>query len=145
MIVRLATPADVEAWCEQRAQLWPQLDEHEHAVEAVQWIADPSTDTLLAVAADGTLLGFVEVGLRAYAEGCETSPVGYVEGWFVDGPARRRGVGRALLRAAEDWARGKGCREMASDTELHNVVSQEAHERLGYERVETIVVYRRSL
>jgi RimJ/RimL family protein N-acetyltransferase len=34
---------------------------------------------------------------------------------------------------------------MASDTEVHNEVSQEAHERLGYQRVETIVVYRREL
>lgn len=143
--VRLATTADVEAWSEQRALLWPQLDEHEHAVEAVQWIADASTDTLLAVANDGTLLGFLEVGLRDYAEGCETSPVGYVEGWYVDGSARQRGLGRALVRAAEDWARSKGCSEMASDTEVHNEVSQEAHERLGYQRVETIVVYRRSL
>lgn len=143
--VRLATAADVEAWSELRALLWPQLDTHEHAVEAVQWIADPSTDALLAVANDGTLLGFLEVGLRDYAEGCETSPVGYVEGWYVDELARRRGLGRALLRAAEDWARSKGCTEMASDTEVHNEVSQEAHERMGYQRVETIVVYRREL
>lgn len=143
--VRLATSADVEAWSALRTQLWPQLDAHEHAVEAVQWIADPTTDCLLAVAPDGHLLGFVEVGLRDYAEGCETSPVGYVEGWFVAPHARRRGVGRALMRAAEDWARAKGCAEIASDTEVHNVESQEAHERLGYERVETIVVYRRSL
>lgn len=143
--VRLATDADVEAWSAQRAKLWPQLDAHEHAVEAVQWIAEPSTDALLAVASDGSLLGFAEVGLRSYAEGCETSPVGYVEGWYVDESVRRSGVGRALIRAAEDWARSKGCSEMASDTEVHNVASQEAHERLGYERVETIVVYRRSL
>ena len=145
LMVRLATAADVEAWSEQRAELWPELDVHEHAVEAVQWLSDPSTDALLAVSGDGTLLGFAEVGLRAYAEGCESSPVGYVEGWFVEEPVRRQGVGRALMRAAEDWARGKGCTELASDTEVHNTVSQEAHERLGFERVETIVVYRRSL
>lgn len=143
--VRLATDDDVESWSVLRAILWPELDAHEHAVEAVQWMAKPSTDVLLAVSNDGTLLGFAEVGLRSYAEGCETSPVGYVEGCYVDESARRRGIGRALMRAAEDWARSKGCTEMASDTEAHNEASQEAHERLGYERVETIVVYRRSL
>jgi len=143
--VRLAMAADVEAWAEQRAELWPQLSESEHAVEAVQWIRDPNTAALLAIADDGTLLGFAEVGLRAYAEGCETSPVGYVEGWFVDRPMRRMGIGKLLMRAAEDWARAKGCTEIASDTELHNTISQDAHERLGYERVETIVVYRRGL
>jgi aminoglycoside 6'-N-acetyltransferase I len=87
----------------------------------------------------------VEVGLRNYAEGCESSPVGYVEGWYVDQSVRRQGVGRALIRAAEDWARSRGCTEIASDTEVENAGSQEAHERLGYERVETIVVYRRAL
>jgi aminoglycoside 6'-N-acetyltransferase I len=145
VMVRLAMVADVDAWAEQRAELWPQLSEAEHAVEAVQWIRDPNTAALLAIADDGTLLGFVEVGLRAYAEGCETSPVGYVEGWFVDRPMRRMGIGKLLMRAAEDWARAKGCTEIASDTELHNTISQDAHERLGYERVETIVAYRRGL
>lgn len=145
MQIRLATPGDVDAWSAQRAQLWPTQSAAEHAVEAVQWMMDSSTDALVAVTPNGSVVGFVEVGLRNYAEGCESSPVGYVEGWYVDESVRRRGVGRALIRAAEDWARSRGCTEMASDTEVENAGSQEAHERLGYERVETIVVYRRAL
>jgi GNAT superfamily N-acetyltransferase len=41
--------------------------------------------------------------------------VGFVEGWFVREPFRNRGVGRELMRAAEQWARARGCREMASE------------------------------
>jgi aminoglycoside 6'-N-acetyltransferase I len=46
--------------------------------------------------------------------------VGYIEGWFVYEALRNRGIGKELMRAAEDWAREHGCREMASDTWIDN-------------------------
>ena len=94
---------------------------------------------------DGTLAGFVEAGSRPYAEGCDTSPVGYVEAWWVDDDLRRQGYGRALLQAAEDWARSQGYSEMASDALLDNVASHRAHEASGYSEVERIVTFRKSL
>jgi GNAT superfamily N-acetyltransferase len=94
---------------------------------------------------DGSLAGFVEVGARPYADGCATSPVGYIEAWYVDADVRRRGVGRALLAAAEEWARGRGYREMASDATLDNVVSHAAHARAGYEEVDRVVQFRKPL
>jgi aminoglycoside 6'-N-acetyltransferase I len=68
-----------------------------------------------------------------------------VEGWYVNGEFRGRGVGRDLMRAAEDWARAQGCREMASDTWIDNEVSQRAHEALGFEVVDRCVNYRKNL
>ena len=94
---------------------------------------------------DGTLAGFVEAGSRPYAEGCDTSPVGYVEAWYVDDDLRRQGYGRALLQAAEDWARSQGYREMASDALIDNETSHRAHEASGYREVERIVTFRKSL
>jgi aminoglycoside 6'-N-acetyltransferase I len=38
-----------------------------------------------------------------------------------------------------------GFREIASDVELANTISQDAHRALGYEEVERIVCYRRAL
>jgi aminoglycoside 6'-N-acetyltransferase I len=145
MLIRLATAADLEGWSALRAQLWPAENAAEHAVFAAQWLREPDAATLLAFDTDTRMVGFVEVALRPYAEGCETSPIGYLEGWYVIPGQRRHGVGRALVRAAEDWVRARGCSEMASDTEIENTGSQEAHERLGYERVETVVIFRRSL
>ncbi len=94
---------------------------------------------------DGSVCGYVEVGARAYADGCATSPVGYIEAWYVDPDVRRAGYGRALLSAAESWARSRGYSEMASDALLDNKVSYDAHIRSGYSEVERIVQFRKPL
>jgi len=48
------------------------------------------------------------VGVRNYAEGCETSPVAFIEGWYVDPDVRQSGLGGKLIDAAENWARAEG-------------------------------------
>jgi aminoglycoside 6'-N-acetyltransferase I len=60
-------------------------------------------------------------------------------------PLRRTGIGAQLVRTAEEWARAQGCTEMASDTWLDNTLSQQAHAALGYEEVERLVHFRKSL
>ena len=90
-------------------------------------------------------MGFAEVGTRSLADGCETSPVAYLEGWYVDADMRRQGVGTALIRAAEAWAREKGLNEFASDAELENIESQQAHVALGFHEVERVVLYLKTL
>src|SRR5207244_3391878 len=65
-------------------------------------------------------VGLAELSIRPYAEGCQGDRVAYLEGWFVVPGARGRGVGRALIAAAEDWGRAQGCREFASDAEPDN-------------------------
>lgn len=93
----------------------------------------------------GPLGGYIEVGARSIADGCRSSPVGYIEAWYVDSDLRRSGLGRALMTAAEDWARGRGYEEMASDALIDNTVSHLAHRRIGYEEVDRVVTYRKSL
>lgn len=109
------------------------------------WRARTDAEVFVLDREDGALAGFVEVGARPYADGCDTSPVGYIEAWFVDPDVRRRGHGRALLAAAESWARERGYREMASDALLDNTVSHAAHRRAGYEEVDRVVQFRKSL
>ncbi|HEY6828912.1 MAG TPA: GNAT family N-acetyltransferase, partial [Gemmatimonadaceae bacterium] len=94
---------------------------------------------------DARLAGFVEAGSRAYADGCDTSPVGYIEAWLVDPDVRRQGWGRALLAAADEWARAQGYSEMASDALLDNVASHRAHAAAGYVEVERQIVFRKPL
>jgi aminoglycoside 6'-N-acetyltransferase I len=71
--------------------------------------------------------------------------VAFLEGWYVVPDARRRGVGRALIEAAEQWALDQGCTEFGSDALIDNRVSAAAHEALGFEEVVQIRCFRKDL
>jgi aminoglycoside 6'-N-acetyltransferase I len=130
-----------------RRRLWPEETEPgEHEREIRAYFADPGNAiTFVAELATGGLAGFIEIDLRSYAEGCLSRPVPYIEGWFVDEDVRRQGIGEALVRTAEAWARDAGFREMASDVEPENDASLKAHRVLGYEEVARVVCFRRAL
>jgi aminoglycoside 6'-N-acetyltransferase I len=130
-----------------RELLWPS-PEGENAREVAKYFAGESSnpeEVLIAVDAAGVPVGFVELAIRPYAEGCYSGRVAYLEGWFVDAHARRSGVGAALVAAGEDWGREQGCTEMASDAEIDNAVSLVAHRAAGFEDLGRVVCFRKPL
>lgn len=143
--IRPVQEGDEAEWLRMRQALWPDVGVEDLQREMEQILADPMTPVFLAIRQDGRAGGFIEVSVRKYADGCETSPVGYIEGWYVDEDLRGQGVGRALVQAAEDWARRQGLKEMASDTWLENEVSIKAHLALGYEEVERSIHFAKTL
>lgn len=144
--IRPLRPADRGQWLALRTALWPDCPPDQHQTDMDAILADPGRKAVfVSTDPDGSLNGFVEVSLREEAEGCQGRPVGYIEGWFVAQGARRKGLGRALVAAAERWAQSRGCREIASDTEVSNQVGQAAHLALGFEEVERTVHYRKVL
>ena len=100
---------------------------------------------IVADRGNGSLAGFAEIGSRNYAEGCETSPVAYLEGWYVDPDVRRTGLGASLVKAVETWALKHGYSEIASDAELDNKISLQAHLALGFEEVERQICFKKRL
>lgn len=145
--VRPAAPGDAADWLVLRLLLWPEGSEADHRRDIAAFfqgtIREPEA-VLLAVDA-GALIGIAELSIRAHAEGCSTDRVCFLEGWYVLPAHRRRGVGRSLVHAAEDWGRSRGCTEFGSDTQPENVESIRAHSAVGFENAGTIVCFSKRL
>jgi len=144
--IRAVRADDRDAWLRLRRLLWPEGGE-EHAAEIDGFFEDSTSVPHGVVVAeeDGWVVGFAELSIRPFAEGCVTDRVGYLEGWFVDERYRRRGIGRALVTAAEAWARERGCVEFASDARATNRTSVRAHMACGFEDVGTVRCFRKRI
>lgn len=146
MVVRRAIQNDEPEWLRLRMVLWPHGSPDDHLREMRNQLNAPALYRVFVAQRDnGELGGFLEASLRAYADGCDSSPVGYIEGWYVDADLRRQGVGRELVKAAEQWALAQGCTEMASDCDLANTTSFKAHLALGYQEAERLIHFRKAL
>jgi aminoglycoside 6'-N-acetyltransferase I len=128
-----------------RQRLWPEAPVEYLSFDLDDKLANPDYAVFIAFSGDEGSIAFIETGLRDHGEGCETSPVGYIEAWYVDEHLRGQKLGRELILTAEHWAREKGCTEMASDTWLENEASITAHLRLGYVEVERLVHFAKRL
>ncbi|WP_180538613.1 GNAT family N-acetyltransferase [Nevskia soli] len=145
--IRLAQKPDHIELAKMRASLWPEASFAEHLRELENGpVSSLPFASFVAHFAEGGLIGFVDVGLRSHADGCDPArPVGFIEGWFVDPSFRRRGIGAALIGAAEGWACSQGCIEMASDTWIDHEESELAHLALGFEIVDRCIHFRKKL
>lgn len=146
MKVRRRVPGDDIDWLRMRISLWPDASADTHRREMSAWVRRSDAVVLVVPRITGEgLAGFAEVGARSLANGCETSPVAYLEGWYVDSDMRGRGIGTALVQAAEAWGRENGFHEFASDAELDNVISQRAHIALGFRETGRLVSYLKAI
>lgn len=141
--VRAAAGADATAWAALREALWPDEDPARHAGDIRHVLARPGRAAgFLAVDENGIVLGFAESTLRSdYVNGTDSSPVGFLEGWYVLPACRGSGIGRALVQAVERWTRAQGCSELASDTWLHNEAGQRAHLACGFQEADKVVYF----
>jgi aminoglycoside 6'-N-acetyltransferase I len=145
MIVRPAEAADRPAWAAMRHRLWDDFDPAELDSELAELAALGTPYVTLVAEADGGLVGFAEVAVRSIAEGCPPGPAAYLEGIWVEPAHRRRGVARALLAAAETWARERGLAHLGSDALLGNEASHSWHRAAGFGEVVRLVVFNKPL
>lgn len=98
---------------------------------------------LLTRRPDGSALGFCQL----YPSFCSVlaAPIYVLYDLFVVPDARRLGVGRALLLAAEAHARATGHARMDLTTARNNLRAQALYESLGWVRDEVFLTYARHL
>ena len=130
-----------------RVALWPDATADEHRGYMAISLAQPERFLQLMIYDENRQpIGFIEGSIRSdYVNGTESSPVGFVEGVYVVPALRRQGVARRLFEAIGDWAKARGCRELASDALLENESSQSAHRALGFKETERVVYFSKTL
>lgn len=91
-------------------------------------------------------IGFIQLSLRHdYVEGCDSSPVAYIEGIYVEEQYRRHGIAQKLVMFAESWGRERACTELASDCELDNNLSIEFHNGSGFTEMNRLVCFKKEI
>jgi len=146
--MRIEQAADeyLEGWTRLRAELWPDSSFERHRAELAQIRANENAVAFVAIDSAGHVGGFAEATLRHdYVNGCETSPVLFLEGIYVRPEDRREGVARMLCQAVAAWGRAAGCTEFASDALIDNLASHAFHEALGFVETRRVVYFRKLL
>ncbi|MBD3318657.1 GNAT family N-acetyltransferase [Candidatus Woesearchaeota archaeon] len=140
MIIQKIQNEDFSDWLEMGLMLWPKHSKAELKKEFEEILKSKKEETFLCKDEDGSYIGFINVSLRfEYIPGATSSPVGYVEGIFIKEQYRKKGIAKKLIDAGEEWVKSKGCKEMGSDTELHNKTSQAFHKKLGFKEDDILV------
>ena len=75
---------DRPEWLRMRQALWPgSLSDHDADIQRYFQCGDDRLRTFVAEDG-GQLVGFLELDHRKYAPGCSSSPVPFIEGWYVN-------------------------------------------------------------
>jgi GNAT superfamily N-acetyltransferase len=149
--VREAAPRDLEAVTELRLALLREHPQHpiygrlrsdagERARALFATQLRSTTEVILLAELDGDPVGVLRCVESIGSPLLEPARYAYVSSTYVRPAVRRRGVLRALLRAADRWARARGLDQMR----LHNVAGSESAEgawsSLGFAVVEQVRV-----
>ncbi|TKX32467.1 aminoglycoside 6'-N-acetyltransferase [Campylobacter aviculae] len=91
-------------------------------------------------------VGFAYVCVRNdYVEGTFSSPVGYLEGIYMQKNYRKKSYAKKLLAYCENWILNQGIDEIASDCELNNIQSFNFHLHCGFKEVSKIICFTKKL
>lgn len=92
------------------------------------------------------VVGFAQCQLRNdYVEGCDYSPVCYLEGIYIEEKYRKKGYAKQLLEYCCAWGKKHNCKEFASDCEITNEESYLFHLKCGFLEMNKIICFKKSL
>lgn len=136
---------NLEAWVQLGLELWPNNERNELQTEFGNLLRLGNTQTFL-YRVGKEFVGFVQMSIRTdYVEGSSSSPVGYVEGIYVQESFRKRRIAKRLLQKGEEWARAQGCSQIGSDMVFGNDLSYNFHLGVGFKEASRIVCFIKDL
>ncbi|MEX2644900.1 MAG: GNAT family N-acetyltransferase [Gaiellaceae bacterium] len=141
MIIRPAEPADAEAlvalgravgsepggWLLTTSD-WRSAGDERRYLKAIRRY--PNAAVFVAESDEGDLVGRLSLSRDQHPSSSHVADLGLMvaAGW------RRQGIGRALLEAAVEWARGAGVRKLELHVFPHNGGAIKLYESFGFER-----------
>lgn len=132
---------DFNNWLEMGLLLWSEYSKAELKIEFAETCKSKNEAVFICKDKEN-YVGFVNISLRyEYVPESTSVPTGYIEGIFVRKEYRKKRIAEKLVRIAEKWAKNKGCKEIASDTELDNNSSQKFHKKIGFKKTKTLVYF----
>ena len=144
-MIQKAVRTDAQIVAKLAVKMWTSHTEKELKEDFESTLSDDNNAVFLCYLED-IPVGFAQCSLRTdYVEGTDSSPVGYLEGVFVDGAYRKQGYAKALVKACEDWAKERGCTEFASDCELGNTESFAFHLHTGFTEANRIICFTKKI
>jgi len=114
----------------------------EEAAERLREVADHADHALLVAESEGRLVAWLQVSFPRIFESPRQAEIA---GLVVEEGARGRGIGAALVSAAESWARERGCAVLRVRS---NVIRERAHgfyRRAGFAEIKTQQVFEKPL
>jgi len=132
-------------WRRMRHELYGELSAQFHEAEMELIFSSKEATCFIGLSESGAAVAMLEVSLRNFVDGCLGGPVGYIEGIYVTLGERKQGYAGELIEFATSWFRSKGCRDMAADAELANLIAQDFLTRAGFDETYRVVEYKRSL
>lgn len=144
-MIREMTIRDVQALAVMALKIWDSDDKDELEQEFIDMTHDKESTCFIKFI-DDKAIGFANASLRHdYVEGCETSPVAYLEAIYVDEEHRHLGYAKDLVNKCEEWGREQGAREFASDCILTNTASYKFHTAIGFKEVNRIICFKKNI
>lgn len=127
--IRTVIPADAAPLARLMTQLGYPTSPQEMTARLQSILARPEYRTLIAEL-DGKVIGMAGVGITLPYE--RNGVDGRLLALVVDEQARGRGIGAALVRAAERWLAGQGAGIVIVNSSTHRTGAHDFYHRLGY-------------
>ena len=144
-MIRQASKEEAGILAKMAIKIWDNDSMLELTNEFLSMLDEPDSVCFIKFV-DQKPVGFANVSIRYdYVEGCETSPVGYLEGIYVEDCYRNNNFTRDLVEACEEWVKSKGIKEFASDCELTNLDSLAFHLAIGFREANRIICFKKDI
>lgn len=145
MIIEVISIQNLRQLTELVTELWDDCS-FEEEFENFRSIIDSKKETCYIAKQQEQCIAFIHVNIRNdYVEGTTDLPVAYIEALYIKPTFQKQGIAGILISVAENWAKEKGLKQLASDTDAENQVSINFHKKAGFTEVGRVVCFIKNL